>query len=168
MDNKKIIIGGLALVGGIALFSYLRKPKKNSEEFANASGFFAPRMPPMPPKLPTNIFGNVTLPKAQSDVCNLPDTFVRMTMTRVDGMGKEYCARYDRILTMTPKGKGFVYRMQPDIPSQTFVNGNFVNSSGKIIVTNPPRIIESSQFEYAFLHYPLCTTEPPIQVQLKK
>lgn len=41
MENKKIIIGGLAIVGAIALFAYLKpksKPKKNSEGFFNAYG----------------------------------------------------------------------------------------------------------------------------------
>jgi hypothetical protein len=39
MENKKIIIGGLAIVGAIALFAYLKpKPKKNSEGFFNAQG----------------------------------------------------------------------------------------------------------------------------------
>lgn len=167
MENKKIIIGGLALVGGIALLSYLRKPKNDSEGFLNADGIFAPRVPP---KLPTNVFGGLpksqlgtsVLPKAQSDVCNLPDTFVRMVSTRTNGMAKSYCARYDRILTMTPKGKGFVYRSQPDIPNQTFVNGNFINSNGQIIVTNPPLIVNSSEYEYSFLNLPLCTVNPPV------
>jgi len=39
MDNKKILIGGLAIVGALALFMYLKpKPKKNSEGFFNAQG----------------------------------------------------------------------------------------------------------------------------------
>lgn len=39
MQNKKILIGGLAIVGAIALFAYLKpKPKKNSEGFFNAQG----------------------------------------------------------------------------------------------------------------------------------
>lgn len=156
MDNKKIIIGGLALVGGIALVSYLRKPKKDAEMFVNASGFSNPFS-----VLPKSQLGTSVLPKAQSDVCNLPDTFVRMVSSRINGMAKSYCARYDRILTMTPKGKGFVYRSQPDIPNQTFINGNFINSNGQIIVTNPPLIVNSSEFEYAFLNLPLCTIQPP-------
>jgi hypothetical protein len=39
MDNKKILIGGLAIVGALALFMYLKpKPKKNSEGFFSAQG----------------------------------------------------------------------------------------------------------------------------------
>lgn len=42
MENKKILIGGLAIVGAIALFAYLKpKPKKNSEGFFNARGTYA-------------------------------------------------------------------------------------------------------------------------------
>lgn len=36
--EKKYIIGGLAIVGAIAIFAYLKKPKKNSEGFFNATG----------------------------------------------------------------------------------------------------------------------------------
>ena len=39
MDNKKLLVGGLAVVGAIALFMYLKpKPKNNSDGFFNASG----------------------------------------------------------------------------------------------------------------------------------
>jgi hypothetical protein len=39
MDNKKLLVGGLAVVGAIALFMYLKpKPKKNSEGFFGADG----------------------------------------------------------------------------------------------------------------------------------
>ena len=36
--EKKYIIGGLAIVGAIALISYLNKPKKKSEGFLGADG----------------------------------------------------------------------------------------------------------------------------------
>ena len=36
--EKKYIIGGLAVLGGLALIAYLRKPKRNSEGFFNATG----------------------------------------------------------------------------------------------------------------------------------
>lgn len=40
--NKKQIIGltvtALAVVGGVAVFNYLRKPKRNREGFFNATG----------------------------------------------------------------------------------------------------------------------------------
>jgi hypothetical protein len=35
---KGYVIGGLAIVGAIALFAYLNKPKKNSDGFFSASG----------------------------------------------------------------------------------------------------------------------------------
>jgi hypothetical protein len=39
MNNKKLLVGGLAVVGAIALFMYLKpKPKKNSDGFFSASG----------------------------------------------------------------------------------------------------------------------------------
>ena len=37
--DKKLIVGGLAVVGAIALFMYLKpKPKRNSDEFFSANG----------------------------------------------------------------------------------------------------------------------------------
>jgi hypothetical protein len=36
--KKEYIIGGLALVGAIAVIAYLNKPKRNSEGFFNATG----------------------------------------------------------------------------------------------------------------------------------
>ena len=39
LKDKKIIVGGLAVIGAIALIAYLNKPKKNSEGFFNMSGF---------------------------------------------------------------------------------------------------------------------------------
>jgi len=36
--EKKYIVGGLAILGAIALVAYLRKPKRNSEGFFNADG----------------------------------------------------------------------------------------------------------------------------------
>jgi hypothetical protein len=36
--NNKYIIGGLAIVGVIALIAYYNKPKKNSDGFFNATG----------------------------------------------------------------------------------------------------------------------------------
>jgi len=37
--NKGYLVGGLAIVGAIALFAYLRpKPRKNSDGFFSASG----------------------------------------------------------------------------------------------------------------------------------
>jgi len=39
MDNKKLLVSGLAVVGAIALLMYLKpKPKKNSEGFFSANG----------------------------------------------------------------------------------------------------------------------------------
>ncbi len=36
--KKGYLVGGLAIVGAIALIAYLRKPKMNSEGFFNATG----------------------------------------------------------------------------------------------------------------------------------
>jgi hypothetical protein len=36
--KKEYIIGGLAIVGAIALFNYLSKPKTNSDSFVAANG----------------------------------------------------------------------------------------------------------------------------------
>jgi hypothetical protein len=36
--EKKYIVGGLAILGAIALVAYLRKPKRNSEGFFGADG----------------------------------------------------------------------------------------------------------------------------------
>jgi hypothetical protein len=36
--NKAYIIGGLAIVGAIALFAWYSKPNKNKEGFYNATG----------------------------------------------------------------------------------------------------------------------------------
>ena len=42
MQYKKFLIGGLAIVGAIALFNYLKpKVKSGSEEYLNARGNFA-------------------------------------------------------------------------------------------------------------------------------
>lgn len=36
--KKEYLVGGLAVLGAIALFAYLKKPKRNSEGFFGASG----------------------------------------------------------------------------------------------------------------------------------
>jgi hypothetical protein len=69
LKDKKFIIGGLAVVGVIALISYFRKPKKNSEGFFNVSGFNLPT---------TSLF--------------LPDSF-----SRKDAFCK-VCVRYDKTI----------------------------------------------------------------------
>ena len=158
MEDKKIIIGGLAIVGAIALFAYLKpKPKKNSEGFFNVGGAV-----PILPRI--NPFGNPVLPKNlpkgssnTTEVCNLPDTFVRTVGTNG---GKSYCARYDRALTMTPTGKGFVYRRQLNIPDATFINGNFFNRNGTGIVTMA-ELINSRDYESAFVNLQMCTVSAP-------
>jgi hypothetical protein len=150
LKDKKIIIGVLALVGGIALLSYFRKPKMNSEGFFNAGGEIG-RM--------KNPFGTPVLPKTIPNVCNLPDTFVREVATKG---GKSYCARFDRALTMTPTGKGFVYRRQLNIPDATFINGNFLNRNGTGIVTMA-ELINNRDYESAFINLSLCTVAPPKQ-----
>lgn len=36
--KKEYVLGGLAVIGVIALIAYMNKPKKNSEGFFSASG----------------------------------------------------------------------------------------------------------------------------------
>jgi hypothetical protein len=43
LKDKKIIIGALSVIGVIALISYFRKPKRNSEGFFNMSGDSLPK-----------------------------------------------------------------------------------------------------------------------------
>lgn len=43
LKDKKIIVGALSVIGVIALISYFRKPKRNSEDFFNASGYSLPK-----------------------------------------------------------------------------------------------------------------------------
>ena len=156
LKHKKIIVGSLAVIGGIALVAYLLKPKgprRNSEGFFNAGGMTVPN-------LPNNLFGIPISPKPTTGIpvkpisiggsCNLPDTFVRQVVTNV-GIIKTFCGRYDRVVAMTPMGKGFEYRLRPEIPSATFVNGGFVNSNGTNIVTTY-QVISSSDYESAFIN----------------
>jgi hypothetical protein len=52
LKDKKLLVGGLAVIGGIALVSYLLKskaPKRNSEGFFNAGGITVPNIPPITP-----------------------------------------------------------------------------------------------------------------------
>jgi hypothetical protein len=72
--EKKYIVGGLAVVGVIALIAYLNKPKKNSEGFFNAIG--------------KNI---ANLPTEEN-----PNSFIRK------GGFPSGCALYQK--TMTPNG----------------------------------------------------------------
>jgi hypothetical protein len=143
LKDKKILVGGLAVIGGIALIAYLLKPKNkaNSEGFFNAGGRILPIKEPI-------------LPKNQ-EVCNLPNNFVRQVVTKT-GVIKNFCGRYDRVIAMTPTGKkGFQYRLRPEIPSATFINGNFVNSNGTGIFTTY-QIISSSDYESAFIYGQNC------------
>ena len=133
--EKKYIVGGLAIVGAIAIFAYL-KPKKK----LNSDGFYGAD-------------GKMSYPK---NTCNLPDTFVKTVFTKAGGIKKSYCARFDRRLAMTPTGvMAFQYRRQPNIPNATFVNGNFINSNGTGIFTMA-EIINSSEYESAFINGQNC------------
>ena len=52
LKDKKMLVGGLAVIGGIALVAFLLKPKaprRNSEGFFNAGGINIPNFPPLPP-----------------------------------------------------------------------------------------------------------------------
>jgi len=139
--KKEYIIGGLALLGVIGVISYLRKPKRNSEGFYNAVG--------------TKTAGNIRPFPTKQEVCNLPNNFVRQVVTNNNGVTKTFCGRYDRVVTMTPTGKGFQYRLRPEIPNATFVNGGFVNSNGTSIVTTF-QIISGSDYESAFINGQYC------------
>jgi hypothetical protein len=135
LKDKKYIIGGLAIVGAIALFAYL-KPKAT----INSDGFYGAD-------------GKMSFP---NNTCNLPDTFVKTVTTKANGIKKSYCARYDRRLEMTPNGvMAFQYRRQLNIPNATFVNGNFINSNGTSIITMA-QIINSSEYESAFIYGQRC------------
>ena len=145
LKDKKLLVGGLAVIGGIALVAYLLKPKapkRNSDGFFNMSGFT-----PAPPQQ--------ILPISRGN-CNLPDTFVRMVTTNKDGIIKSYCARFDRIIKTTPKRQMFFqYRQQGDIPFTTFINGDFYNSNNQIIVTSP-QIISRLDYESSYLNLQEC------------
>ena len=141
--KKEYIIGGLSLIGVIALITYFKKPKRNSEGFFNVGGMNSP-------KPPTNLFGfpisprPPITPKPISTDCNLPDTFVRRIYT--NGGLKSYCGRYARVLY---GNKPFIYTLQPDL-NQKFYNGFFYNSNNQRIITNSITMISNLDFENAF------------------
>ena len=158
--KKEYIIGGLALVGALALFAYLKpKTKANSEGFYGADGVTLPPTPINPFGSPKPFGGIVnTTPMSVPANCNLPDTFTKKVYT--DRGMKSYCGRYDRLLTK----KGFIYRLQPQLNwnkkdgtggQYPFVNGNFYNLSGGVIGTNPS-IISSIDFETAWIYGEFC------------
>ena len=149
LKDKKFIIGGLAVVGVIALISYFRKPKRNSEGFFGANGTQDLGIAPISP---------ISIPLGDD---NIPTTFTRKVFTN-DGM-KSYCGRYDMIRTK----RGFIYRLQPDLVSLfasagamstvTFTNGSFYNSNGTIIGTNnPPTTISYKIFRNAWFNGQPC------------
>ena len=161
LKDKKILVGGLAVIGGIALVAYLLKPKspkQNSEGFFGADGVTIPANNPfgVPPK-PFGGIRNITPPSVPEN-CNLPNTFTKKVYT--DRGTKSYCGRYDRLLTK----KGFVYRLQPQLNwtksdgtggQYPFVNGNFYNLNGGLIVTNPTTITYDN-FENAWIYGEFC------------
>jgi hypothetical protein len=145
LKDKKIIVGSLAVIGGIALVAYLLKPKaprRNSEGFFNMSGF-SPK-PPIQQVSPT-----------KEEFCNLPNNFTRVVMTKENGKIKNFCGRYYRVVAMTPKGKGFEYRLQPNIPNTPFYAGSFINQNGTQIISSY-KVISSSAYEYAFINGQNC------------
>ena len=90
LKDKKLIVGGLAVIGGIALVAYLLKPKaprKNSDGFFNMVG--------SPIQGSTNLF--------------IPNSF-----TRQDRFCK-VCVQYDKM--QSPKG-GFMYLKKLYNPNQ--------------------------------------------------
>jgi len=142
--KKEYIVGGLAIVGAIALFAYL-KPKKR----LNSDGFYGADGKMSSPNL-TNPFM-----KIKQEVCNLPNNFVRRVFTNAGGINKSYCGRYDRVVTLTPSGKAFQYRLRREIPNTTFINGGFINSNGTSMGTSY-QIINSSEYENAFINGQNC------------
>jgi len=86
LKDKKIIVGGLAVIGGIALVAYLLKPKaprRNSEGFFNAIGkgnssikneFLLPNAFTRKPSLlnPCYIFSKRITPLGQTDYSAKP------------------------------------------------------------------------------------------------
>jgi hypothetical protein len=144
LKDKKLLVGGLAVIGGIALVSYLLKskaPKRNSEGFFNAYGGYKPS----------------SNPKDYSPIesCNLPNNFVRQVVTNNNGFIKRYCGRYYRVVAMTPTGKGFQYRLQLNIPNLLFYAGSFINQNGTPI-NSSYQIISSSDYESAFINGQNC------------
>lgn len=139
--DKKILVGGLAVIGGIALVSYLLKskaPRRNSEGFFNAGGMAIPKLP--------------------AEVCNLPNNFVRRVVTN-DGVIKSFCGRYYRVVAMIPTGSGFIkgfqHRLQVNIANTPFYKGSFINQNGAQIITTY-QIISSSDYESAFINGQNC------------
>jgi hypothetical protein len=142
LKDKKIIVGGLAVIGGIALVAYLLKPKAPKR---NSEGFFSAEGTKQGEK-------TLILPKEE---CNLPNNFTRVVMTRENGKIKTFCGRYYRVVAMTPKGKGFEYRLQPNIPNTPFYAGSFINQNGTPIISSY-QVISSSKYEYAFINGQNC------------
>ena len=73
LKDKKLLVGGLAVISGIALVSYLLKPKaprRNSEGFFNAQGR-----------------KNITEQE-------IPSFFKRRIFTTNNGITKNYCANF--------------------------------------------------------------------------
>jgi hypothetical protein len=142
LKDKKLLVGGLAVIGGIALVAYLLKPKaprKNSEGFFNAVGKTAGEKTPILP----------------IEECNLPNNFTRVVTTKENGIIKTFCGGYYRVVAMTPKGKGFEYRLTPNIPNTLFYKGSFINQNGTPIISSY-QIIDSSSYEYQFINGQNC------------
>ncbi len=92
LKDKKVLVGGLAVIGGIALVAYLLKqktPRRNSEGFFNAEGKMNF------PNSTTNLF--------------VPSSFIRRDRFC------EVCVQYDKM--PSPKG-GFMYLKKLYNPNQ--------------------------------------------------
>ena len=142
LKDKKLLVGGLAVIGGVALVAYLLKPKaptRNSDGFFNAIGTKIGEKTPITP----------------IEECNLPNNFVRRVVTNNNGVIKSFCGRYYRVVAMTPTGKGFQYRLQPNIPNLLFYKGSFINQNGTPIISSY-QIISSSDYESAFINGQNC------------
>jgi len=91
LKDKKLLVGGLAVIGGLALVAYLLKPKsptRNSDGFFNAGGGFSPTINPFTPN----------------------------SFTRQDRFCK-VCVQYDK--KPSPKG-GFLYMKSLYNPTNRF------------------------------------------------
>jgi len=143
LKNKKVLVGGLAVIGGIALVAYLLKPKaprKNSDGFFNSSGKTAEEKTPILP----------------IEECNLPNNFTRVVSTRVNGVAKTFCGRFYRVVAMNRKNrKEFEYRLTSNIPNTLFYKGSFINQNGTPI-TSSYQIISSSTYEEKFINGQNC------------
>ena len=156
LKDKKMLVGGLAVIGGIALVAFLLKPKaprRNSDGFFNLSG--TPITPPLTPITPPVQLQPISLIN-QLEACNLPNNFTKQVMQRAGSAIKNFCGRYYRVVGMNIKGnKQFEYRLTVNIPNTPFYKGSFINQNGEPIVSSYQKI-SASAYENAFINGQEC------------